>query len=173
MNYLFYGLVTSVASFLYSVILYFLGFQTEKLEQGAALGWISLLIFIGGLIWAMASARSEAQEEGKAFGYGSSFKAGILTSLFIGLTGMVLTFVHFNFIAVDYVDYAIEQQEVKMAEQGMADEQIEQASGFTRTFMQPWVMAVIGFISSLFFGLIFSLILAIFIRSKETVQQEV
>jgi hypothetical protein len=173
MNYLFYGLVISVASFLYGVLLYFLGFQTEKMEQGAALGWLSFVIFIGGLIWAMMSSRTEAKEEGKEFGYGASFKAGALTAVFVALFSVVLSFVHFSFIATDYVDYVIDAQGVQMEEQGMSSEQIEQAAEYTRMFMQPWAMALIGGVMSIFTGLFFALILAIFIRSKETVQQEV
>ena len=165
-NYIFYGLVTSAASFVYTLVLYFLGYHGEKMEQGALLGWLGMVILIIGLILSIKEAKKDALEESKAFGYGGAFKAGFLTTVFIALGSLVFTYIYFAFINTDMADYVIAQQQQEMIEQGQPDEVIEQVEGATRTMMQPGIQAVIGLFGSLLMGTILSLILAIFLKQK-------
>ena len=53
-----------------------------------------------------------------------------------------------------------------MLEQGVAEAQMEAAMKITKIFMKPVVMAAMGVFSSVFFGLLVSLILGIFLKKE-------
>jgi len=172
-NCLFYGIATSIVSFVYTLILYFLGFHGEKMEQGQFLGWGGLIIFIIGLILSIRAARAEKLEEGKEFGFGNGFGAGFLTALVIGLMSALLGWIYGSYINPDMADYAWALQEQKFVEKGMSDEQIAQIEQMSRNMMTPTAQAVFGFVGSLIMGLVFSLIIPIFTRGKPDEEGEV
>ncbi len=165
-NCIFFGIATSVVSFIYTLVLYFLGFHGEKMEQGQILGWGGLVIFIVGLVLSIRAARAEKLEDGKAFTYGNGFGTGFLTAVFVGIMGSILGYLYGSYINPEMSDYAWAMQEQQMIEKGMSDEQIEQVEGMTRKMMSPGAQAIFAVVGSLFMGAIFSLIIAIFTRGK-------
>jgi len=174
-NCIFYGIATSVVSFAYTLILYFLGFHSDKMEQGQLLGWGGMIIFVVGLVLSIRAARADKLEEGKEFTYGSGFGTGFLTALVIGVMSAVLGYVYGAYINPDMADYAWALQESKLVEQGMSDEQIQQVEGITRNMMTPGAQAIFALVGSLVMGLFFALIIAIFTRGKpeEEVEAEI
>ena len=165
-NCFFYAFATSVVSFIYTLILFFLGFHGEKMEQGQLLAWGGLVILAVGLFLAVRAAKAEKVEAGEGFSYGNGFSTAFLTSVFVAVFSAILAFVYASYINPEMADHAWRIQEQAMIEQGMSDEQIGQVEGFTRTIMKPGLQAVFGFFGSLVTGLILSLIIAIFTRKK-------
>lgn len=165
-NYIFYGLVTSAVSFGYTLILYFMGYHGEKMEEGQLLGYLGLVIMIVGMVLSVREAKKDSFEESMDFTYGKVFKAGFITVIFIGLGSAIFGYIYATYINPEMSDYVIQMQQDKMIEQGSPAEVLEQVERMTRVMLQPHIQALIAFVSSLFLGLFFSLILGIFMRGN-------
>jgi len=93
-NCIFYGVAISIVSFIYTLILYFLGFHGEKMEQGQWLGWGGLVIFIIGLVLSVRAARAEKLEDGKDYTYANGLGTGFLTAVVVAVMSAILAFVY-------------------------------------------------------------------------------
>lgn len=157
-----YALILTIAGAVFNLLLYFTGYQTEKLAFGQHLQWLGFIITIIVLYLGIKAVREESP--GKYMGYGKAVGTGVLISLFSGLMSAVYTFIHFKFVNTEFVDYNMELVRAKWEQAGMGADQMEKAEGFTRMFMGPVSMAIMTPIMAVFFGLILSLIIAIFLK---------
>ena len=166
-NAILYGLIIAAVSSLYTLVLYFLGYQTDNIATGMNLGYIALLFPIVGIILGMRDAKSDALEDEKPFRYGKSLLQGLFISLFWGLGTALFVYVYYTFINPEFVDYLVDFQKDKMNAQGNIPEATMEAMEKGMRFMsQPWIAALLAPFQCLFSGLIVSLIAAIFIRTK-------
>ena len=157
-----YALILTICQVVFSLIMYFLGFETEKLATGQYLQWIGF-VFIISLLWlGIKAVRDEAP--GQALGYGGCVGAGVLISLYAGLMSGVYRFIHVKFINTSFADYQMEFLRTQWAAKGMSDAQMEQAEGFTRGMMGPVAQAISTPIFMVIFGLVLSLIIAAFLK---------
>jgi hypothetical protein len=106
-------------------------------------------------------------ELGGYIGYGKAVGTGTLIAVYGGVITGVFTLVFFMYIAPDMVDRIIEAAQQSMSEQGMSDDQIELASKMSRKFMTPGWMLMFSILGNAIMGLIFSLIIAIFLRKEQ------
>ena len=88
----------------------------------------------------------------------------MLISLFSGLLSAAYTFIHYKFVNTEFVDYNMEIVRAKWEEAGIAADQIEKMEGVTRMMMGPVSMTIMTPIMVVFFGLIISLIVSIFLK---------
>lgn len=169
-NYIFYGLVTSVVCFGYSLLLYALGYHGEKLDQAMIPGLFTYVIMIGGLVLGIRETRKDVVEESGVFSYGGGVKAGTLISVFMGIGSAVFSYIYIAFINPGMVDFMIDLQKTKMIDKGISPEQIAAMEGGTRMMSQPLIQGVSALIGTIFIGVLLSLIIAIFMRAqKETI----
>ncbi len=157
-----YALILTIASAVFNLLLYFTGFQTEKIAVGQHLQWLGFGIMITVLFLGIKAVREESP--GKYMGYGKGVGTGVLISLFSGLMSAVYTFIHFKFVNTEFADYNMQLVRAKWEAAGMGADQMEKMEGFTRMFMGPVAMAIMTPIIAVFFGLILSLIIAIFLK---------
>jgi hypothetical protein len=158
-----YALILTIASAVFNLLLYFTGFQTEKLVVGQHLQWLGIIITIVVLYLGIKAVREESP--GKYMGYGKAVGTGVLISLFSGLMSAVYSFIHFKFVNTEFVDYNLQLVVRPQWEKaGMGADQMEKAEGFARMFMGPVAMAIMTPIFAVVGGLIISLILAIFLK---------
>ena len=168
----FYALILTICSIVLNLLLFFLGFQTEKLAIGQHLGWLGLVAMAVVLWLGIKTVREEAVD--KSLSYGRGVGTGVLISLYSGLMNSVYTYIHFKFINPSFADYMMEIIRGKWAAAGMSEAQMERVEGFTRMMMGPGVQAVIAPIAAVFIGLILSLIFsAILKRNPPPVVEEV
>jgi len=161
---LFYALVWTICGIVFQLILFFAGFQTEKLATGQYLQWLALPIGAVILFFAIRAVRDEHPD--RPLGYGQRVGAGTLVALYTGLISSVYTWFHFKFINVNFADYTIAMTRAKLAAKGLSASQIDQAETFTRSLLRPEVQAVITPVMSVIFGVVLSLIVAAFVESK-------
>ena len=145
-----------------NLILYFTGYQTEKLATGQHVKWLMLVISIA-VIWLGTKAVRE-ESPGKYMSYGKGVATGFLISLYSGLMSAVYNFIHFKFVNTEFVDYQMQIVRAQWEAKGMSADQMEKADGVARMFMGPVAMAIITVIMSVFFGLILSLIIAAILK---------
>lgn len=157
-----YALILSISGAVLNLLLYFTGFQTEKLAVGQHLNWIGFVVMVVVLVLGIKATREEAPD--KSLSYGKGVGTGVLISLYSGLMSAVYTFIHFKFINTDFADYQMELVRAKWEQAGMSADQMEKAEGMARAMMGPVASAIMTPIMVVFFGLILSLIISIFLK---------
>jgi len=157
-----YALILTIAQAVFSLLLYFGGYQTEKMAVGQYLNWLALPISVAVLWLGIKAVREESPD--KSLSYGQGVGAGTLIALYSGLMSGVYNFIHFKFVAPEFFDYQFELMRSKWAAAGISETQIEQMGTMTRKFMGPVATAVMTPIMSVVFGLILSLIIAAILK---------
>jgi ABC-type phosphate transport system permease subunit len=157
-----YSLIMTIAGAVLNLLLYFTGYQTEKLAIGQHFQWLGFVMMAVILWLGIKAVREEAP--GQFISYGKCVGTGTLISLFSGLMSAVYSYIHFKFVNTDFVDYNMELVRAKWEASGMSATQMEQAEGITRAMMGPVSMAIMTPIMAVIIGLIISLIIAIFLK---------
>ena len=160
----FYALILTICSTVFQLLLFFTGFQTEKLATGQYLQWLGIVIAAVVLWLGIRAVYNESPA--RPFTYGKRVGAGVLISLYSGLMSAVYSFFHFRFINVNFADYMIDTLRVKWAASGLAESQMAQAEKFTRVLLSPGVQAILVPFFTVLTGLILSLIIAAFLGGK-------
>ncbi|WP_207436369.1 DUF4199 domain-containing protein [Sabulibacter ruber] len=147
-----YGIITGFISVLYSLILFITDLNTNPVLSN-----LSLLILLGGIIMAYVYFKKENMG---FMSYGQGLGIGTLLSAISGLLSGIFVYIYVEFIDTGLVERMRNIQIEKMEEQGLSDEQIEQAMAMAEKFTGPLMMLVVTIIASAFFGFVFSLIVA-------------
>lgn len=162
-----WGALLALASAVFSLVLFLTGFQTEKLATGQFLQWLGFPIMIVILV---LGGRSQAASRAPAeTGYGRAFGWLLLVTLIGGFLTGLYNFIHFQFINPDFPEYVSRLTEARLETMGMSAAKIEEALRMQEAFLTPVVQGLVAFGGTLFFGFIFSLIIAIFVRRPATV----
>jgi len=160
----FYALVLTVCTVVLQLLLFFMGFQTEKLATGQYLQWLGLVI-MAVVLWLGIKAVAD-EKQGTPLTYGQRVGAGFMISLFAGLMGAVYSFIHFTFINTGFADYMLAITREKWVAKGLTQAQMEGAEAITRKMLQPGVQAILGVFFVVLFGLILSLIIAALVKGR-------
>ncbi len=156
-----YGVITSVASIVYSTLLMVLG-----QNQNQALGALGFVILVAGIVFAMRDYR----EQNNGFmTYGQGLGIGSLIAAIVGVIGSLFTMFYIQFIDNTIIRQSIDKARSDMEARGMDDSQIDQAMEITEKFMTPGVMFLVQVLTYLFIGFIISLILAAILRKDKPV----
>lgn len=160
-----YAIITALAMFIYSIILYITGLYLNN-----NINLLTYIIMLAGLVFAVKDRRDK--DLGGFISFGEAFKTGFLFCMITGVIGVVFSLIMLNFIAPEMIDEILKKAESDMINQGLPDAQIEVAMEWTRKFTSPVWMAVWSLLSTAFFGAILSLIVAaIFKKNYQELQQ--
>ena len=159
-----YALILTVIGAITSLLLYFTGYQTEKLATGEKIQLINLVIMFIVLWLGIRAVREES--EPAVMSYGKGVGTGVLISLYSGLMSAVYSFIHLKFVNPNFADYKIELLRSQWAQKGMNDAQLEQAEHVARMMMGPVFSALITPIIVVLFGVLMSLIISAFLKRK-------
>lgn len=156
------GAILGVALVIFSLILYMTGLIFSK-----GLNYISWLILVGGIVLGMKSYRDQQQG---FISYGRALGVGMLTVLFASIIAALFNYILYAFIDPSLIEKSIEMARNQMVEKGtLSDEQIEMGLNMTKKIMQPGIMSLMTILGSGFMGLIFSLIIAAFMKNEKSV----
>ena len=157
-----YALTLTICGALLNLLLYFTGFQTEKLATGQYFQWLGFVLMFAILWLGIKAVRDEAPEKGMTYGRGVG--TGTLISLYSGLMSSVYSFIHFKFVNTEFADYQLALIRPKWEAAGMGEAQMDQAEKMTRAMMGPVAQAIMTPIFVVIFGLILSLIIAAILK---------
>lgn len=157
-----YALTLTICGALLNLLLYFTGFQTEKLATGQYFQWLGFVMMFAILWLGIKAVRDEAPEKGLSYGRGVG--TGTLISLYSGLMSSVYSFIHFKFVNPEFADYQLALIRPKWEAAGMGEAQMDQAEKMTRAMMGPVAQAIMTPILVVIFGLILSLIIAAILK---------
>ena len=157
-----YGLLLGLALILFSLIMYLLDIDRES-----KIMWISYLITIGGMFWAMTAYRDKYA--GGYISYGGAFGVGFWTGLLASVLTAIFTYIYVTMIDTGLIEQILIDAEDKILESNpnIGDEELETALHYTEMFTSPVMLAVWGFIANVIFATIFSLIIAIFVKREK------
>ncbi|GAB3945608.1 hypothetical protein GCM10028805_14990 [Spirosoma harenae] len=155
-----WGLILAVASIIYSIIL----FVTDSIGN-RGLGLVAYALTITGLVLAMQEFK---KLNGGYMTYSQGLSLGTLTAAISGLISSVFSVFYMTFINTNMMERAAEKAREQMEDQGkMSDEQIDQTIEIMEKFQSPGILFAFGVIGSVLLGLVFSLIIAAFIRRNK------
>ena len=158
----FYALILAGVGIAVRLVMFFTGFETEKLATGQYMNWVMLPVIIAIYWFALKAVRDERPHQ--AISYGQAVGAGALISLISSALSSVYNFIHLSFVNTSFADYQLALIREKWVQAGLSDTQMDQAEKMTRSMMGPipssLVMLVMGFV----FGLVFVLILSAFVK---------
>ena len=147
-----WGVYAGIALVIIDLVLYVLGMKSAS--GGNPIQYLVYIVFIVIVVMAI---KSYAETNGY-MSYGQGLGAGVLTSMVAGVIVAIYSYLFMTLIAPDFLVGAMDAVRDQWEAQGMSDEQIEQAEGFTKMFMTPGVMAIFALIMYTVVGLVTSLI---------------
>jgi hypothetical protein len=154
-----WGLILGFVSIIYTAILYF---ADQIFNQ--TLGFLSILFTVILLFFGIKAYRD--QYKGGFIKYGQAVGAGVIISLYASIISAIFTIILYKLIDPDLVNKLYAFSEQRMLDQGRPENQVEMAMEFTKIFLNPFVMAGMAIVNGVFFGLIISLIEAIFLKRE-------
>lgn len=157
-----YALILTIGGALLNLLMFFTGFQTEKLATGRYFQWLGFVIMFTVLWLGIKAVREETPEKGLSYRRGVG--TGVLISLYSGLMSSVYSFIHFKFVNTEFADYQLALIRTKWEAAGMGEAQMDQAEKMTRAMMGPVTQAIMTPVVVVVFGLICSLITAAFLK---------
>ena len=147
-----YGLILGLVSVIFAAIQYLAG-----LERNTALTilWVAIMVV------AIYFAHKYFKDQGDGFmTFGEGLKIGVIVAAVSGAISSVFNFFYLQFVDSSVLTKAMDEQRIKFEEQGMSDQQIEQAMGMAEKFTTPLATVLFIMLLSLFFGFVISLIIS-------------
>jgi len=157
-----FGLLTGIVMAGYTLLLFLVGIDVQT-------PWnlVSYILYIVGLYWGISQIR-EKQLNG-IMSYGKAFVTGFYITIFIALVLAVFSYFYLKEINPGALAEAITKAEDKIlaSNPDISDEDLQKAMHMVKVFANPGISAISKFISNLFVGTIFSLIIAIFAKRED------
>ncbi|KPK87226.1 MAG: hypothetical protein AMS27_03175 [Bacteroides sp. SM23_62_1] len=159
-NALIWGTIIGLISVVYSVVLYMFD---QTFNQ--ALGYLGIIILLAGLILGIRNYRDNVLDGilpfGKAFGF------SMLIVVISALIGSIYGYLLYTVIDPDLMEKMLDLQTDRMLEQGLTEDQVEQALQFSRRLMNPIFLMISGFVVNILMGVVISLIIAAIFKKEE------
>ncbi len=158
-----FGLYSAGVAIVVTLIGYFTGmYKTDAMNW---LPWVGVPFFIL-FIW-MAMNERKREDFGGEISYGQAFITGLLVGVFAGIAMGIFMYIYATSINPGMMDMVTQKQVAAMRAQNMSSDQIQKAQSYMKMFTSPTAMLITTFIGDVIMATIFSLIVAIFVRSKE------
>lgn len=153
-----YGFITALVGVVYTLII-----MVADLGDNRWLSGLSYLILIAGIMLAMKQYK--AINYGY-MSYGQGLGIGTLVSAIFGLLSGIFVWLYTTFVDTDYMNRMMEKQTEALLDQGMSDEQVEQAMAMTENFQGPLAMILGGLVGAVVIGFLLSLILSAIMKNN-------
>ena len=163
-----YGAITSVVL----IVLGLVGYVTGISNPGNAtptIQWINSLLSYGIIIVGMVLAVREHRDTnlGGFISFGKAFGTGFKTLLVLTAIQAIWMYVFMAFIAPELKDQIIQTAIDQAAEKGQDPEQVEAGMKMMSWMFNPPMMAAIVFITFMFLGSIFALVIAAVMKKDQ------
>jgi len=127
-------------------------------------GYITYAILIGGIFLAIRQYRDSLN--GGFISYGRAVGYGVLVALLAGIISSLFTFLLYQFIDPNLIGKLLLESEEKLLESGMPESQLDMAMEMNRKIFTPTFLSLMGILGQTFMGLVFSLVLAVFLKKE-------
>lgn len=147
-----WGIITSVVIIIYSVISYMTG-----LFKNTTSSYLSFLFLLGGIILAVKEYKTL---NNNFLSFGEGLGVGTLMSAVTGLISSLFSIVYMLMIDTTIMQQLGDMQVEQLEKRGMTPEEIDQAMEMMSKFSSPGMLFVFAVLGYIFFGFIWSLIVA-------------
>ena len=154
-----FGLISSLLSIVYFLILNLSGINMSS----GIWNWLGYSITVVLLVL----AHKQFKDKGDGFmSYGQGMGITFWMGLVSGLISSIFTYLYIKFIDTGFLELVKQRQIEALQEQGMSDEQIDQALEISSMFTTPEGMLISMLIGSIIIALIIGLIVTIFTQKR-------
>jgi hypothetical protein len=153
------GLILALEGIAFSLVLYFFDLTFNK-----SIGYINIPIQLGLLYFLLKSYRDNFMHG--QITYGQSVGAGMVMFVYVALIMVIYTYVLWAVIDPGLAKKSLAVTEEAMVKKGTPQAAIDAGMAFTAKIMKPGIMAFFSIFGSLIGGLIFSLLVSIFIKKE-------
>lgn len=161
-SFIKYGIIGSLLAFAWTLVGYVMGNETQE-----KLKWLSMLVMIIIVVFCFRAVINEEKKANEGFiSFGKAFGMAFKTGLVMALCSAVFTYLYFNFINPEYMEFAIQKAQEQMQSQGLSDEQIDMSMKMQAKFMTPAMMTIVAFFSSVIIYVIVSLIMGAIMKKE-------
>ncbi len=153
------GLILGLIGIIYSLVVYFLDLSFNKVQ-----GYIFIVVQIGILYYLVKSYRDNFLHGNITFG--QAVGAGVIICLYYSIISAVFTYILYAFIDPDLVGKQLAFTEEMLQGRNIPQEAIDVNMRVQKKLMIPEVIAPLSIAGNMFWGVIISLITAIFVRKE-------
>jgi hypothetical protein len=153
------GLILASAGILFSLILYFLDLTFNK-----GVGFIYIPIQLLLLYFLLKSYRDNFMHG--QITYGQSVGAGVVIYVYVAVLMAIYMYILYAIIDPGLAKKSLAIAEEAMVKKGTPQAAIDTAMSFSAKLMKPAIMAIFSIFSTLFGGVIYSLLASIFIKKE-------
>jgi hypothetical protein len=153
------GLILALEGIAFSLVLYFFDLTFNK-----SIGYINIPIQLGLLYFLLKSYRDNFMHG--QITYGQSVGAGMVMFVYVALIMVIYTYVLWAVIDPGLAKKSLAVAEEAMVKKGTPQAAIDAGMAFTAKIMKPGIMAFFSIFGSLIEGLIYSLLVSIFIKKE-------
>ncbi|MBK7133878.1 MAG: DUF4199 domain-containing protein [Bacteroidales bacterium] len=153
------GLILGIVGIMYSLVMYFLDLTFNQIQ-----GYVFIVVQIGLIYFLLKSYRDNFMHG--QITYGQSLGAGMIIFLYSAIIVAVYTYLLYTVIDSGLVAKQLAFQEAEMVKRGIPQASIDAGMAMQAKIMKPAIIAPISILGSMFWGLIVSLLISIFIRKE-------
>jgi hypothetical protein len=153
------GLILALEGIAFSLVLYFFDLTFNK-----SIGYINIPIQLGLLYFLLKSYRDNFMHG--QITYGQSVGAGMVMFVYVAIIMVIYTYVLWAVIDPGLAKKSLAVTEEAMVKKGTPQAAIDAGMAFTAKIMKPGIMAFFSIFGSLIRGVIYSLLVSIFIKKE-------
>jgi Protein of unknown function (DUF4199) len=153
------GLILGMVGVVYSLLMYFLNLSLNKSQ-----GYVFIIIQIVLLYFLLKSYRDNYMHGQITFG--QSVGAGVIMCLYYAVIMAIFTYILYAFIDKELTAKQLALAEEMLVKKGTPQAAIDTAMAMQAKFMKPAIMALFVIFGSMFWGVILSLIISVFVKKE-------
>ena len=153
-----YGFITALIGVVYTLII-----MVSDLGDNRWVSGLSYLILIVGIVLAMKQYKTINYGY---MSYGQGLGIGTLVSAVFGLLTGIFVWLYTSFVDTEYMARMQEKQAEVLLDQGMSDEQVDQAMAMAESFSGPLAMILGGLVGAVLVGFLLSLIISAIMKNN-------
>lgn len=159
------GIILGLFFMVYGMILQLLDLDVKTLQYFGYVNYVILIVVI-------VLGHKAFKEGGDGFmTIGQGLGIGMIITAISSVMSSIFSYIYLYFIDDSMIAKLLDNQKDEMRAQGMSDEQIEQGIEMTGKFMTPELLPIIGIVSMLFIGLILAVIVSLFTKNVQKVDE--
>jgi hypothetical protein len=153
------GLILALVGIVFSLVLFFLDLSLNK-----TVGYINIPIQLVLLYFLLKSYRDNFMHG--QINYGQSVGAGVVIFVYYAIIMAIFTYILWTVIDPGLAKKSMALSEEAMVKKGLPQAAIDTGMAFTAKIMKPGIMAIFTIFGSMFFGVIYTLLVSIFIKKE-------
>jgi hypothetical protein len=155
-----FGLYNAAAGIFWVLLMYVTGLNRSDYGN-----YINILGIALPLVFISMAIKDYRLHQGHGYiSFAAAFRQSFTVAIIGGVIGTLFMLLYMNVIDPSYTEFQYHLREVKMADMGMSQEEIDKALERGRSFETPGWFLLFGLIGSLLMAMIFSAIMAAILK---------